>query len=115
MLTPSAERMGVFARFQMGKTQEYCDKKKRSLVKRGVKILFKSFAIELLIYTGLLVGYFLLVLHFLGHWLNHLFRQERSVYAMVALALIVFQGLVLERLTHFLVFLVGKFKRQRSR
>jgi cytochrome c biogenesis protein CcdA len=107
--------MGVFARFQMGKMQGYCGKIKRSIVKRGVKSLFKSFAIQFLIYTGLLIGYFLLVLHFLGNWLNHLFHQERSVYAIVALALIIFQGLVLERLTHFLVFLVGKIKRQRSR
>jgi|SRR5882757_5215404 len=107
--------MRVFARFQMGKMPGYCSKINDPIVKRGVKSLFKSFAIEFLIYIGLLTGYFLLVLHFLGNWLNHLFHQERSVYAIAALALIVFQGLVLESLTRFLVFLVGKIKSQRFR
>jgi hypothetical protein len=84
--------------------------KQTILLKHGVKSLFKSFSLEFLIYTGLVVGYFFLVLHFLGDWLNHLFRQERKIYAIVALALIVAQGLVLEGLTRALVFIVGKIK-----
>jgi hypothetical protein len=81
-------------------------------LKHGLKCLFKSFSIEFLIYSGLVAGYFFLVLHFLGDWLNKLFHQERKTYAIVALVLIVAQGLVLEGLTRALVFIVGKIKRK---
>jgi putative Mn2+ efflux pump MntP len=79
-------------------------------VKQGLKSLFKSFSVEFLIYSALVVGYFLLVLHFLGDRLNQLFHHERKTYAAVALLLIVGQGVLLEWLTRFLVRVVGKSK-----
>ena len=63
----------------------------------------KAYLIELLIYAVLVAGYFFLVLHFLGHWLNQLFRTERWAYAFVALGLILGQGFLLEALTRVLV------------
>jgi hypothetical protein len=56
-----------------------------------------------LIYTALVVGYFLLVLRLLGEPLKKLFTDHLTLYAFAALALIVVQGVVLEFLTSFLV------------
>jgi hypothetical protein len=70
-------------------------------------ILIRSFAIEVLIYTALVVGYFLLVLRLLGEPLKKLFTDHLTLYAFAALALIVVQGVVLEFLTSFLVSRLG--------
>jgi hypothetical protein len=56
----------------------------------------KAFAIELAIFTALVVFYFFLVLSFLSNWLRNLFDQNKLVYALVAWALIAAQGVVLE-------------------
>jgi len=80
------------------------------MVKRGIKSVIKSFSIEFLIYSVLVVGYFLFILQFLEGWLNQLFRQDRKMYAAMALLLIVGQGLILEALTRILARLVGKNK-----
>jgi hypothetical protein len=61
------------------------------------------FVLELILYSGLVSGYVLLVLHFLGAWLKHLFDVDRGVYAVMALVLIVAQGLLLEMVTGALV------------
>jgi hypothetical protein len=66
-------------------------------------ILIRSFAIEVLIYTALVIGYFVLVLRLLGEPLKKLFTDHLALYAFAALALIVVQGVVLEFLTSFLV------------
>ncbi len=78
-------------------------------MKLEIKNVFKSFSIELVIYAGLVVGYFFLVLHFLGGWLYHLFREERKTYAAVAILLIIGQGFLLEVLTRLLLrFIRGR-------
>src|SRR5438034_11686426 len=56
----------------------------------------KQFALELGIFTGLVLCYFFLVLSFLSHWLKNLFDQNKLVYALVAWALVAGQGVVLE-------------------
>jgi hypothetical protein len=66
---------------------------------RELKGWLKSFLIELLVYSVLVVGYFFLVLHLLGDWIARLFEGDRRLYAFVALALIVGQGIILELLT----------------
>ena len=66
-----------------------------------------SFGWELLIYGGLVVAYFFLVLHFLGNWLLDLFQHHRTIYAFMALALVVAQGLLLEAATRGLLKLFG--------
>jgi Kef-type K+ transport system membrane component KefB len=68
--------------------------------------VFKAFSIELLIYAVLVVAYILLVLHFLGGWLSHLFNDDRKLYAAVALILIVTQGFLLEIVARRLLGLV---------
>ncbi|HXU75676.1 MAG TPA: hypothetical protein VN794_03865 [Methylomirabilota bacterium] len=66
----------------------------------------KSFLIELVVYAVLVFGYFFLVLHFLGGWLNRLFEHDRKWYAVAALGLIICQGIVLEGLTRALLSLI---------
>lgn len=63
----------------------------------------KSFTLEALLYGGFVAGYFCLVLRYLGGWLLHLFRQERTLYAFIALVLIIGQGMVLEFATRLLI------------
>jgi hypothetical protein len=63
----------------------------------------KSFAVELVVYSIVVFAYFFLVLHFLGDWLYQLFHDHRHWYAIVALALIICQGVGLEYLTRALL------------
>jgi hypothetical protein len=74
---------------------------------REIRILIRNFAIEVLIYAALVVGYFVLVLRLLGEPLRELFTNNLTLYAFAALALIVVQGVVLEFLTSFLVNRLG--------
>lgn len=62
-----------------------------------------SFLFELAVYAGLVTGYFFLVLHFLGGALRDLFVTNKFTYALVALALIVGQGVLLQTLTTWLL------------
>ena len=70
--------------------------------KKNRKIL-SSLLVEIPVYAGLVTVYFFLVLHFLGGWLKEIFDSNKLVYAIVALALIVGQGVVLETLTTWLL------------
>ena len=58
-----------------------------------------SFLVEMAVYTVFVFAYFFLVLHFLGDWIKHIFDQNKTLYAFVALALIIVQGVGLEMLT----------------
>jgi hypothetical protein len=78
---------------------------------QNLKRVFKSFTVELAVYAVLVVAYVLLVLHFLGGWLSELFREERKLYAVVALVLIIGQGYALELITRALLGLI-KGKRE---
>ena len=66
----------------------------------------RAFLIELAIYAILVVGYFFLVLHFLGDWLYQLEIRHRYTYAGVAILLIIGQAVVLESVTTFLLRLI---------
>jgi len=71
----------------------------------------RAFAIELAIYSVLVIGYFFLVLHLLGDWLYWLEAQHRYTYAAVALLLIAGQAVVLDTVTTLLFrFLRGRRK-----
>lgn len=63
----------------------------------------RIFLIELLVYAILVTVYFLLVLRFLEAPLRDLFWSNIQLYAVVALFLVVGQGVVLDILTTFLV------------
>jgi hypothetical protein len=74
-----------------------------------IKRSFKGFLVELFLYSGLVLGYFFLVLKYLGHWLNDLYLQNRPLYAAVALGLMIGQGLVLEIVTRLLLKAIRPF------
>lgn len=65
--------------------------------------LIRNFAIEMVIYGLLVVGYFFLVLRILGDPLRSLFDQNLLLYALAALGLIVAQSVLLEMVTSFLM------------
>jgi hypothetical protein len=73
---------------------------------RDIRQWLKSFTLELVVYAVLVVGYYFLVLHLVGDWLNRVFHANRPVYAGVALGLIIIQGVVLEGLTRWLLRLI---------
>jgi hypothetical protein len=66
-----------------------------------------SFAIELLIYSVLVVAYFFAVLRLLGDPLSDLYSSNLVLYAFLALGLIVAQAVVLEAVTSFIMGLLG--------
>jgi hypothetical protein len=76
-------------------------------VKREHRDSLKHFLVEFVVYAALVFVYYWLVLRFLGPWLYSLFQHQRTLYAWVALGLIVGQGVVLELLTRWLL---GFFK-----
>ncbi len=65
--------------------------------------LLRSFLLEIAIYAPLVVLYFLLILRFANHRLTDLFLSNPRLYAFVATAAIVGQGVLLEWLTSLLV------------
>ena len=60
---------------------------------------FGWFLLELAVYACFVSAYFYLVLHFLGDWLKQVFVENKTLYAILALGLIVVQGVLLEMLT----------------
>jgi hypothetical protein len=69
--------------------------------------LLRSLALELIIYAPLVILYFLLVLRLAGDYLADLYQQNTTFYALVALTAIVLQGVLLERLTTWLLHRFG--------
>jgi hypothetical protein len=72
-----------------------------------IRKMIGSFAIEVLIYSILVVAYFVVVLRLLGDPLHRLFSSDLVLYAFLALALIVVQAVVLEVVTSFIMGLLG--------
>jgi hypothetical protein len=70
-------------------------------------VLIRNFAIELLIYAGLVVGYFYGVLRLLGEPLKRLYENNLLLFALVALMLMVTQAVILEAVTSFIVNQLG--------
>ena len=81
-------------------------RKKTKAEQRQSEPSLKSFIVELMIFASLVVGYFFLVLIFLANWLKTLFDESKPLYALVALALIVTQGVVLEVISAVVLKLV---------
>jgi hypothetical protein len=84
-----------------------CAREEVALKEPEVRTLVRNFAIEVLLYGVLVLGYFFLVLRFLGQPLYELYTHNLVVYAFAALALIVAQGAVLEIVTSFLIGRLG--------
>lgn len=64
---------------------------------------FRALLVELPIYAVLVVVYFFAVLHFLADWLAHLKASHNTIYAFVAIGLIMGQAVVLESVTTMLL------------
>lgn len=71
------------------------------------KKIVRNFVIELIVYGVLVVVYFLVILRSLGSWLTSLYHNNLTVYAFLALALIVVQAVILEKVTTFLIERIG--------
>jgi len=69
----------------------------------NIRILIRNFLIELVLYGVLVVGYFLVALRLLNDYLNDLFFSNLVLYAILALFLIVVQGVLLDGVTSFLL------------
>ena len=69
----------------------------------NIRLLIRNLMIELVVYGALLVLYFFLVLQYLGDFLANLHIDQSIVYAVLCLALIVAQGVLLEAVTSFLL------------
>lgn len=78
-----------------------------SPIKENIKNVLKAFSIEVPLYAVVVGAYAFFVLHFLGSWLFQLFRQERKLYAVMALLLIACQGFILEIVSRALLGLVN--------
>ncbi len=66
----------------------------------------RAFLIELAVYGVLVTAYFFLVLHYLSGWLQDLHLIHVKLYAIVAIALIIGQAVVLESVTTWLMRLL---------
>jgi hypothetical protein len=63
---------------------------------------------EAVIYIALVSVYLALVLHFLVGWLKELFTKEPTVYAFVAILLMIAQAIGMERMASALVHVAGQ-------
>ena len=68
--------------------------------------LIRKFLIEMVVYGILLVIYFFAILRYLGEYLTRLYNDSLVIYAILALVLIVIQGVLLEALTSYLMKLL---------
>ena len=66
-------------------------------------MLVRNFVIELIVYSILVVAYFVVALRMLGEWLARLFHSSLVTYALISLGLIVAQGVLLDVITSFLL------------
>lgn len=73
----------------------------------------RPFLVELALYACFVAVYFLLVLHFLGGWIEQIFENNRLLYATLALVLIAVQGFALERVTSALLWLIDRLQAMR--
>jgi hypothetical protein len=75
-------------------------------MKKEVAKTLRAFLIELAIYAVLVVGYFFLVLHFLGDGLRQLEQDHRYTYAGIAILLMIGQAVLLQYVTTSLLRLI---------
>lgn len=67
------------------------------------KILLRNLIAEIFLYSLLLVGYYLIVLRWIQHWVQDLFLDNLVLYAFVGLGLILIQGAFLDLVTSLLM------------
>jgi fumarate reductase subunit D len=74
--------------------------------RQNLQKLVRNFIFELVVYGLLLVIYFFAVLQFLDEILFDLYINNTTLYALIGLALIVTQAVVLEAVTSYLIRLL---------
>jgi hypothetical protein len=67
------------------------------------RILFRNLLIEIIIYSVLIFGYYLLVLRWLDDWLLSTFNSDLFLYAIFGLGVIIIQAVILDYVTTFLM------------
>jgi hypothetical protein len=78
-------------------------------MKKEARKALWAFSVEIVIYSALVVAYFLLVLRFVAAGLHGLEQRHIVLYGVVAIALIVGQAVLLEFITTALLrFLRGR-------
>lgn len=65
--------------------------------------LLRNLVVEIIIYSLLIFGYYMLVLRFLGEWIFSIFHTNLILYAFAGLGLIFVQAVILDLLTSFLM------------
>jgi hypothetical protein len=66
-------------------------------------ILLRNLIVEIIIYSLLIIGYYLLVLRWLDDWLYSIFNTNLVYYAIAGLSLIFIQAVILDFVTSFLM------------
>jgi hypothetical protein len=66
-------------------------------------ILVRNLLIEIIIYSVLILGYYLAVLRWLDDWLLSIFNSNLAVYSITGLGLIIAQAVLLDFVTLFLL------------
>ncbi len=66
-------------------------------------VLIRNLMIEIIIYSILIFGYYLIVLRWLDDWLLSIFQSNLVMYAVTGLGLIVIQAALLDFVTSFLM------------
>lgn len=67
------------------------------------RILFRNLLIEIILYSCLIFGYYLLVLHRLGDWLKATYESNLVSYAFIGIGLIFTQAVLLDFITSYLM------------
>jgi hypothetical protein len=76
---------------------------------------WKSFVFELVIYSALIVAYFYFALHFLGGWFKELFEHNRTLYATVALLIMIGQAVGLQIVCSALMWVVREATQKKKK
>ena len=79
---------------------------RKTVTKKEKSKTFRAFLVELAIYIVFVTVYFFLVLHFLAGWLQELHLHHVRLYALMAIALIIGQAVLLESVTTALLRLL---------
>ncbi len=76
---------------------------KRMKSRKSASHTLRALLIEVPIYAVLVVAYFFLVLHFMGDWLGLLYKNHTLLYALVSVAVVIGQAVLLEWTTTMLL------------
>ena len=71
--------------------------------KLAPRILFRNLLIEIIIYSILIFGYYLLVLRWLGDWMMSLYDTSLVYYSFAGLGMILIQAVLLDFVTSYLM------------